>query len=533
MLLQGEPTVGIIRPLRVRHIQAYHLCDGLTELLIYFMLVFGPWAFGTTQPWSIWAMNVCGYTLGLLRLIKLGIHSRNGYPQDQWVCEQSKSERTPSTHQQGSRTTRQAPRTMPRAPPVALKRGALTQGLAILTLSILCYCLIAAANARATFNPSAQTFEYHDCIRWLPHSLESRSSWAAFWNYLALASSFWATCNWLSGRTTAEEQANRVSSSSRRETKATLLIPARLHRLMLVLLISGTLLGVEGIAQRMLDSPKLLFLVKPVIHQSAQTQFASYAYRANGAQYFNLIWPACLGYWWLLRRCDWGMPVGKHVVLACAGIMAACPIISSARGAALVDLVMLVAAAVVVLGSPTISRVQYRSSGKWRAGRPVAIFLATALALGFGLGRKQLRPGLDEFKAGLEEREQICMRSLPMARDYPIFGIGPGAFERVFQLYRITEDAYWPAQLHNDWLETRTTFGIVGSSLIGLAFLTVLARWLAPGGIPSPMPFILLLWLSLAGCLAQARWDFPLQVYSILFVFLVLCSVLFCLSHEG
>jgi O-antigen ligase len=532
MLLQGEPAVGIIQPLRVRHIQAYHLCDRLTELLIYFMLVFGPWAFGTTQMWSIWVMNVCGYTLSLLLLIKLRIHSRNGYPQDQWVCEQSNSARTPCTDYEGSRTTHHAPRTIPRTPPFVLSRGALTQGLAIVSLSILCYCLIAAANARATFNPSAQTFEYHDCIRWLPHSLESRSSWAVFWNYLALASSFWAICNWLYGRTAAEEQANRLSAKSRQETKVTLKLPVRLHRLMLVLLISGTLLGLEGIAQRMLDSPKLLFLVKPEIHQNAQTQFASYAYRANGAQYFNLIWPACLGYWWLLQRFDRGTPVGKYAVLACVGIMAACPFISSARGATLVDLVMLAAAAVVVLVSPTIASVQYRSTGKWRTGRPVAVFLAIVLALGLGLGRKQLRPGLDEFKAGIEDREQICARALPMARDYPIFGIGPGAFERVFQLYRITEDAYWPAQLHNDWLETRITFGIVGSLLIGLAFLTVLVRWLAPGGIPAPTPFILLLWLSLAGCLVQARWDFPLQVYSILFVFLVLCSVLFNHSRE-
>ena len=38
----------------------------MTEVLIYTMVVFGPWAFGTTQPWSIWLMNGAGYALGVI-----------------------------------------------------------------------------------------------------------------------------------------------------------------------------------------------------------------------------------------------------------------------------------------------------------------------------------------------------------------------------------------------------------------------------------------------------------------------------------
>ena len=54
------------RPLRARDVQLYRVCEDLTEPLIYFMVVFGPWAFGTTQSWSIWLMNGAGYLLGLL-----------------------------------------------------------------------------------------------------------------------------------------------------------------------------------------------------------------------------------------------------------------------------------------------------------------------------------------------------------------------------------------------------------------------------------------------------------------------------------
>ena len=42
----------------------------MTEMLIYFMLVFSPWAFGTTEPWSIWIMNYAAFGLGALLITK-------------------------------------------------------------------------------------------------------------------------------------------------------------------------------------------------------------------------------------------------------------------------------------------------------------------------------------------------------------------------------------------------------------------------------------------------------------------------------
>jgi len=138
---------------------------------------------------------------------------------------------------------------------------------------------------------------------------------------------------------------------------------------------------------------------------------------------------------------------------------------------------------------------------------------------------------MHRFRMDLSEREQLYQTARQIADDYPVFGTGPGTFERVFQLYRGSPDAYWPAQLHNDWLETRITFGWSGSALIVLAFSAVCLRWLVPGGIRLDGRFVFMLWLSLAGCLVQARWDFPLQVYSILFLFLVWCAVLFTVSR--
>ena len=119
-----------------------------------------------------------------------------------------------------------------------------------------------------------------------------------------------------------------------------------------------------------------------------------------------------------------------------------------------------------------------------------------------------------------------------MAADYPVFGTGPGTFETVSQLYRPNNDCNWWAQLHNDWLETRITFGWAGSALIALAFATVLARWFARGGICGGRRFVVLMWLALGGCLVHARFDFPFQMHSVLFLFLILCAILFTVSRR-
>jgi O-antigen ligase len=113
----------------------------------------------------------------------------------------------------------------------------------------------------------------------------------------------------------------------------------------------------------------------------------------------------------------------------------------------------------------------------------------------------------------------------PMARDYPLFGTGPGTFGTVFQLYRISNATYWPEQLHNDWLETLITFGWTGL-LLALAALgcVAVAGWFAP------RRFAVMAALALAGCLVHARFDFPLQIHSILFLFLLIAAMLLALG---
>ena len=506
------------RPLLARDVQVYRLCEALTEALIYLMAVFGPWAFGTTDDWAVWVMNFGGYGLGLLLATKLAIRWLKGYRPPRW-----------------EKTHGEEPR-----------RRNLTMALAGLTVAIPVYCLIGALNARATYHRSMLGFEYHEYLKWLPASFDSNSTWFVFWCSLSLACSFWAVRDWLLGKSTAEERAQWLSLNAG-QGQSTPDLPGRFRRLLWVLTINGGLLAVEGIIQRLANSPRLLFLVLPPIHQTADTQFGPYAYRSNAAQYFNLLWPISLGFWWVRRLAGGSNGKGQHLPLICASIMAACPIISTTRGGALVAFGQLIMATIFLAASELSRRRGQRD--KERTGQAPApalrcwqhnatavalgLFLMSSLTLGLGLGWKTLKPRMAQIEAGYEDRERTYQNAHPMVEDYPVYGIGPGAFVYVFQLYRVSTQTFWPAELHNDWLETRISFGWAGSGLIALALALVLLSWFLPGGLTAPRPFTVMLWLAMAGCLVHARFDFPFKVYSVVFVFLIWCAMLLNVSRKS
>ncbi len=131
-----------------------------------------------------------------------------------------------------------------------------------------------------------------------------------------------------------------------------------------------------------------------------------------------------------------------------------------------------------------------------------------------------------------EGRLPAYKTALKMAKDKPIFGFGPGAFDAVFQLYRTSPDDYWPAQLHNDWLETLITFGAVGTTLLLAAFIIILNRCLSGSGVITDGTMLAFVWLSLVGCLLHATIDFPLQIYSIQFTVVTLCGILSTVSRR-
>jgi O-antigen ligase len=496
--------------LRAPDVQLYRLGDDLSAALIFPMLVFSPWAFGTTQPWSIWCMNFAGYALGLLLLFKLFVRNWKKYPAPRWDCF---STRTGLFSRHRHRATR-----------------LLTRALAGLTLAVLAYILVSALNVAADYNANARVFQYHHYVTWLPHSFDGQRTWFHFWMYLALAASFWAIADWLPGMTSAEERAVQVAG--RDDAGRTVpLLPGRLRAILWLLCVNGTVLGIESIIQREADTANLLFFMPTHANRIAETQFGPYAYRANAAQYFNLLWPLCLGFWWTLGRAG-SRSNARHWLLLCAAIMAACPVISTSRGGAVVAAGILVLASFYLAVSSLFGaarRAGDGSSGRGTAGL-LMLFLAVAVSLGWYFGWHSLEPRMEQFGEGYQNRQAMYDAARPMTKDFPWFGTGPGTFATVFQLYLYSTETYWPEQLHNDWLETRITFGWIGFGLLLAALACVALRWFAPGGIRGSRRFVVLAWLALGGCLVHAGFDFPFQIHSTLFLFLVICAILSGLS---
>lgn len=519
-MFQACQKVKPIFALRALDVQLYRVCDDLSGGLILPMLLFSPWAFGTTQPWAIACMNFAGDALGLLLLVKLFIRKLKGYPAPRWDAFSTRS---------GRLSRRRHPLTR-----------LLTNTLAGLTLAVLADILISALNVAANYNADTRVFQYQTCLAWLPHSFDGQRTWIYFWKYLGLASAFWAVADWLPGMTSAEERSALVGGKN--EAKSTVpLLPARLRTMLWLLCINGAILGVEGIIQRASGASKLLFLVQPRVNPDGLSQFGPYAYRSNAAQYFNLLWPVCLGFWWTLQRIRSAAAGGlrgkaQHWLLLCAAIMAACPIISASRGGALVSAGILILASIYFAVTSLFTFAGRNSDGSFRWGTAglLVLFLTVTLSLGWYFGWGSLEPRMEQIGEGYQNREEMYEAAQPMTKDYPLFGTGPGTFATVFQLYRFSDETYWPEQLHNDWLETRITFGWLGYGLLLSALACVGLRWFVPGGIRGSRRFVVLAWLGLGGCLVHALFDFPFQVHSTLFLFLVICAMLFGLSrHAG
>jgi hypothetical protein len=563
-------TTRSISTLNAGDVKWYRICDFLSGILILSTLVFSPWAFGSAQRWAVWTMSATGYALGALLLVKIFLRRARGCFAPRWEHFSPHS---------GTLSRRRHP---------VVRR--LTRALAWLTLAVLGECLAGALNAAADRKVETQVFEYHPFLTWLPHSFDGHRTWFYFWMYIGLAGSFWAVADWLGGLTSTED---RQFLNRRRNSPATPppAPPGRVRLLLWVLCLNGTCLAVEGIVQRAAGSNQLLFFDQPRVNPDCLAQFGPFAYRSNAAEYFNLLWPLCLGFWLTLRRATTTRHQNHAWLLLGAAIMAACPFICSSRGGSFVDAGMLlltftylgcsfagrgnatnhrftrsvrqplleekparagairppvagVLEAQTQGSAPALSdqeanadeRAQTKTEQDGGTPRLVLIFLTAILVMGWFFGWKSLAPRMVELETkadSYEIRKELYLAAEPIANNYPLFGTGPGTFASVFQLYRLSYGEDWPEQLHNDWLETRITFGWLGLGLLLTALAIVGLRGFLPGGIGGCQPLIVLAWIGLAGCLVHARFDFPLQLHSILLLFLVICALLFNLSDSS
>jgi O-antigen ligase len=160
----------------------------------------------------------------------------------------------------------------------------------------------------------------------------------------------------------------------------------------------------------------------------------------------------------------------------------------------------------------------------------MCIIAVSSVALSWD--RLQSRLNENTFNT-LNGRLQIYENTERIVEDYPIFGSGPGTFASVYHLYRKDPSELWYAQAHNDYLQTLATFGRVGFTAVMFLVVLVFGYWFVARGIPTSELFVAFIWMAAAGCLMHARFDFPLQVYSILLLFTTLSAILTTLARRS
>ena len=468
--------------------------DAFSGAVILFLVVWAPWAFGCTIYWAkIWLEAGC-FLLGAALAGKHLVRWRFGYRPARWVK------------------------------PTAAGRWAV-RGLAVLSVLFLFWAAAGVWNARSDVvitraGPLLREFE-RTPVAWLPSSLDRWASAPEARRYLAYALAFWAIRDWLLGKTRREKHAPPDCPFPTQ----------RLRWLLWTLAISSGLLALVGILHRLDGSDKLLWLITPIINRHNEQQFASYPYRTNAAQYFNLVWPVILGFWWSLhaqnRRHNPRSRFGNEpalMLLPLVGLMVAAPIVATSRGGALV----LGAMAVLVAA---VTALQRRVNLGVRAGLGAA--LIGALALGWIVGGEaQQKRFATVFDDNLSGRVEIYRTARNMAKEAGWQGMGAKSFEALNVLYRENPEEKWQGYVHDDWLEVRICLGLVGLLLVGGLLGSLGAVWWSSTGPAAPPVFAMFTAIALGGMLLHAKFDFPFQVESLRFLFVTVCAIWLCAPPE-
>jgi O-antigen ligase len=484
------------RKTRVMYI-VKHVLDAFSGVVLLLLILLAPWMIGATTRETIFALNVIGFLSGGLWILQ------------RIFCALAK----PVCNGEADHPTGRWP------------MAAVWVFVVVLLIYVLCSALNPKASLRYTFNPgypfaSGVEIEYLDNIDWLPHTYDQDRTMRAFWKYLSLALSFAAARDWLLGGCRKEQ----------RSESSNLQFPGyRMQLLLWAFAVNAASVSLVGTLQRLDGTDKLLWTFSNHIN-GGHGAFGPFPYQSNGAQYLNLIWPLTIGLWWSLGRRNIGgwsarrLGGDPNVVLILLAILtAAGVVVAKSRGGFLV---------LIGLLGLVLALLMFRS--KSQPGFKLAVIGAVVVVLWLGgwLGGGALIARFQtEDLSTMNGRKLIYEDTARMAEDFTVFGCGAETFAPLYYFYR-KKDLAWNAYVHDDYLETRVTFGVVGFANILLIFFSICLVPFFGNGIPAPPEFILLIGVAMVGILVHAKFDLPFQVYSLHSQFVLLCAVLTTLKWQ-
>jgi O-antigen ligase len=168
------------------------------------------------------------------------------------------------------------------------------------------------------------------------------------------------------------------------------------------------------------------------------------------------------------------------------------------------------------------------------ATRNTVILLASLIAIdlfivGSWFGVEKLAQRLEQTTAGdVEEREDPAAYTIPLIRDYAIFGSGPGSFYVAFPRYRQEKVAGFYDNTHNDYAQFAAESGTPGLLLMGL-FVTMslgtalVAHWKRRDPLMRGISFACV--MGVTSILIHSWVDFNLQIPANACLFMVLLAL--------
>jgi hypothetical protein len=124
-------------------------------------------------------------------------------------------------------------------------------------------------------------------------------------------------------------------------------------------------------------------------------------------------------------------------------------------------------------------------------------------------------------------RAEIWRQTLPIVRDFPIAGIGAGAYGRAMLVYQQSDRALFFNQAHNQALQIAAEGGIVLLVLVGIAAIALAAQIAARLRSERSALFWIRLGAAsgIVGVLVQSVWETGLRMPANGLLFAVLCAV--------
>jgi O-antigen ligase len=224
----------------------------------------------------------------------------------------------------------------------------------------------------------------------------------------------------------------------------------------LVLICLGAVISCYALFQFFTGSNQVWFFVSPYKTRASGT----YISPNHLGGFLEMILPLALAFTMAGRMKAW-----VRILLGYAGVVMLAGIaVTVSRGAWLATIVGL-----VVFVALLLSQKQYRLPAVIVLGvLGVAAILMLPRAMFI---RMRIEKMLADNELQENTRFAIWEPAVRMWQDYPIWGAGPGHFDSLFRSYRPQGVQMQPDWVHNDYLNTLTDWGVVGTAI-------VLAAWI-------------------------------------------------------